>query len=86
MMADNLLAERAWDLVCEYVQDAGLRRHMLAVGAAMGWYADHLGEDRDYWEAIGRIHDFDWEIHPNLNEHPMDWVHRSCASAVGMKK
>ncbi len=64
-------ADRAWALVCRYVQDAGLRRHMRSVGVAMRFYADQLGEDADYWEAIGRIHDFDWEIHPNLNEHPM---------------
>lgn len=64
-------ADRAWELVCTYVQDAGLRRHMRSVGAAMRFYAEQLGEDADYWEAIGRIHDFDWEIHPNLNEHPM---------------
>ncbi|MCO5183929.1 MAG: HAD family hydrolase [Anaerolineae bacterium] len=64
-------ADRAWALVCQYVQDAGLRRHMRSVGVAMRFYADQLGEDADYWEAIGRIHDFDWEIHPNLNEHPM---------------
>lgn len=64
-------ADRAWALVCQYVQDAGLRRHMRSVGVAMRFYAEQLGEDADYWEAIGRIHDFDWEIHPNLNEHPM---------------
>lgn len=64
-------AETAWNTVCEFVQDDGLRRHMLAVGAAMHHYAVQLGADPDYWEAVGLIHDFDWEIHPNLNEHPM---------------
>ncbi len=64
------LRDKAWEVVCEHVQDTGLRRHMLAVGAAMGWYAAQLGEDVDYWEAVGIIHDFDWEIHPDLDRHP----------------
>ena len=59
-----------WNLVCEFVQDEGLRRHMVAVGAAMRFYAPKLGHDPDYWQMVGLIHDFDWEIHPNLNEHP----------------
>ena len=63
--------EQAWELVCEFVQDAGLRRHMLAVSAAMRFYAEKLGQDADYWEVVGLIHDFDWEIHPDLNRHPI---------------
>ena len=62
----------AWALVCEFVQDGGLRRHMLAVSAAMGWYAKALGADAAYWETIGLLHDFDWEIHPDLDRHPIE--------------
>jgi putative nucleotidyltransferase with HDIG domain len=58
-------------LITEFVQDAGLRRHMTAVSAAMSWYADKLGQDRDYWRTVGLIHDFDWEIHPDLDRHPI---------------
>ncbi len=64
--------EEAWDLVCNYVQNMGLRRHMLSVGAAMRFYADLLDEDPNYWETIGLIHDFDWEIHPDLDQHPIE--------------
>lgn len=63
--------EQAWELVCEHVNDEGLRRHMKSVGVAMGHYAQKLGEDAQYWQAVGIVHDFDWEIHPNLNEHPI---------------
>lgn len=62
----------AWHLVQEFVEDDGLRRHMLAVGAAMHWYAKRLGGDPDYWRAVGILHDFDWEIHSDLNSHPME--------------
>ena len=60
----------AWNTVCEFVQDDGLRRHMQAVGFAMRHYARRLGYDPDYWQAVGLLHDFDWEIHPDLNRHP----------------
>lgn len=61
----------AWNTVCEFVQDDGLRRHMLAVGAAMKRYARQLQQDPEYWRAVGILHDFDWEIHPDLDEHPI---------------
>ena len=64
--------DEAWELVCEFVQDQGLRRHMLAVAAAMRFYAELLGQDADYWETIGLVHDFDWEIHPDLDRHPIE--------------
>lgn len=61
----------AWEIVCRFVQERGLRRHMLAVSVAMAYYARRLGEDPAYWETVGLLHDFDWEIHPTLNEHPI---------------
>ena len=63
--------EKAWQLVQEYVQDPGLRRHMLAVSAAMRWYAEKCTADTEKWETVGLLHDFDWEIHPDLDRHPI---------------
>ena len=62
----------AWNLVKEFVQDAGLRRHILSVAAAMRFYAVILEQDEDYWESVGLLHDFDWEIHPDLSQHPIE--------------
>lgn len=60
----------AWEMVCRHVQERGLRRHMLAVSAAMADYARRLGEEEAYWATVGLLHDFDWEIHPDLDRHP----------------
>lgn len=63
--------EDAWQLVQENVQSDGLRKHMLAVEAAMRAYADYYGQDPEYWGTLGLVHDWDWEIHPTLEEHPV---------------
>lgn len=64
--------QTALEIVREFVQSAGLRKHMLAVEFAMRAYAEHYGEDPDSWGLVGLLHDFDWEIHPSLEQHPMD--------------
>jgi predicted hydrolase (HD superfamily) len=59
---------QAWDIVCEFVKSDSLRKHMLAVECAMRAYAEHYGES---WGLVGLLHDFDWEIHPTLEQHPI---------------
>ena len=63
--------EKATDIVHEYVKNEGLRKHMYCVSEAMRQYAKKFGEDEDKWALVGLLHDFDWEIHPNAEEHPM---------------
>ena len=64
--------QAAWKTVQEFVRAPGLRKHMLAVEAAMRWYAEQLGGDPESWGLAGLLHDFDWEIHPTLEQHPRD--------------
>jgi len=61
----------ALDIVHEYVKNENLIRHMLAVEAAMRFYAVKYGENQDTWGITGILHDFDWEIHPTLEQHPL---------------
>jgi len=64
--------EAALSIVAEFVKNENLIKHMLAVEAAMRAYANKYGEDPDYWALPGLLHDFDWEIHPTLEQHPQD--------------
>lgn len=63
---------QAMTIVNEYVKNTNLINHMLAVEAAMHHYAVQLKQDEETWGLTGLLHDFDWEIHPTANQHPMD--------------
>jgi len=63
--------QQAWDIVCEFIQNDALRKHALAVEACVAAYARKLGEDEGKWSVTALLHDFDWEIHPSLPDHPI---------------
>jgi putative nucleotidyltransferase with HDIG domain len=62
--------EQAWNILCEFTKSEGLRKHALAVETCVAAYARKLGEDEQRWALTALLHDFDWEIHPTLEEHP----------------
>ncbi len=61
----------ALEILHEFTQNENLRKHAYAVEAAMRAYARKFGEDEEYWGNVGLLHDFDWEIHPALPDHPL---------------
>jgi predicted hydrolase (HD superfamily) len=74
-VTDPLLArERAWALVTEHVQSESLRKHLLAVEAAVRGYARMWDEDEDDWGFVALIHDFDYEKYPDRENHPFRGV------------
>jgi len=62
--------EQAWATLTEYTKSEALRRHALAVEAAVRAYARRFGADEKLWGIAGLLHDFDYEIHPTLEQHP----------------
>ena len=64
--------EQAWQTLTQYTTNEALLRHALAVEASVGFYSRLYAEDEELWRATALLHDFDYEIHPTLDEHPQD--------------
>jgi putative nucleotidyltransferase with HDIG domain len=70
-MTRVLSRDEAWSLFCEWTASTSLRRHVLAVEAAMRAYARKLGGDTEQWGVVGLLHDLDYERYPDLESgHP----------------
>jgi len=87
-----LSRDAAWRLMTEYTQGESLRKHMLAVEAAVRGYARLWGENEEEWGVVALLHDFDYERWPDQADHPFrgveilkekaypDWVTRAILS------
>ena len=64
--------ERAWETLTRHTKSEALLRHALAVEAAVRAYARKFAEDEELWGVTALLHDFDWEMHPTLEQHPQD--------------
>jgi putative nucleotidyltransferase with HDIG domain len=65
-MTSETLASHALKILDEWVQSESLRKHCYAVADSMKHFAQLRGDDVDLWEAVGLLHDMDYERHPNL--------------------
>jgi putative nucleotidyltransferase with HDIG domain len=74
MVVGNMEVTRdhAWATLTRYTKSESLLRHALAVEAAVRAYARKMGGDEEFWGATALLHDFDYEIHPTLDQHPQD--------------
>ena len=71
---NSMTRDQAYQLMCEWTASESLRKHMLAVEAAMRFYARKFGENEEQWAVVGLLHDMDYEKHPSREEHPYQTV------------
>jgi predicted hydrolase (HD superfamily) len=69
-MSDPLSRDAAWALLTEWTTSESLRKHAMAVEAAVRGYARRFGANEDEWGIVGLLHDFDYERYPTLDDHP----------------
>jgi putative nucleotidyltransferase with HDIG domain len=69
---NETLVARASNILHDWVQSESLRKHCYAVADSMKHFAQLRGEDADLWEAVGLLHDMDYERHPNLERSPTE--------------
>ena len=69
---NETLVPRALNILRDWVQSESLRKHCYAVADSMKHFAQLRGEDADLWEAVGLLHDMDYERHPNLERSSTD--------------
>jgi putative nucleotidyltransferase with HDIG domain len=72
LLVVEVTRERAWETLTRYTKSEALLRHALAVEASVSAYARKFGEDEELWAVTALLHDFDWEMHPTLDQHPQD--------------
>lgn len=60
--------QEAWQIVCDWIGSDSLRKHVLAVEAAVRAYARHFGEDEEFWGVTALLHDLDFERHPDMDD------------------
>ena len=70
-VAEMIDRSAAWSVLTEFTRSDSLRKHALAVEAAMRAYAGRYGADPDVWGIAGMLHDFDYEMHPAAPQHPL---------------
>src|SRR5690606_5936850 len=92
MSSMTLSRDHAWQLLTELTASESLRKHALAVEAAVRGYARRFGESEDEWGVVALLHDFDYERYPTADDHPFrgcehltslgypDWVTRAILS------
>jgi putative nucleotidyltransferase with HDIG domain len=66
----DVTRDEAWRLLTEYTASESLRKHALAVEAAVRGYARIFHEDEDAWGVVALLHDFDYERWPSAEDHP----------------